>query len=279
MKKLVLLLLASATITAVHAQTHSWLVYGNAGYDRTTTDLNLGQATSTNWAINPGIGYQFNDHLTVGVQGGYNRMSTTTPAFWVYPYQYPYTYSSITSVNESWTAGAFFRYTQWLGNIFFLYGQVNMSYISTSNSGNQYDLYYNLPAGVYPQNIVTSGNGFQAQLFPAVGVNIYKGFALNFSFGGINYTSLSPESSFGGGNSDHFNITLGQQINVGVSKNFTCHHHYRHMHHTPGMELRRLDISDDDDDSLPPPSSMHHEKKHKENHKSKKEDSDDDDDE
>lgn len=269
MKKLLLSLLAIGAIATAHAQDHSILVYGNAGYDRSTSDVYGSQTSNTSWNVNPGIGYQFNNHLTVGVTGGYSHENMANP----YVVLSNGTATTESSTQSSWNLGAFFRYTQWLGNIFFVYGQINMGYLDNAASTQ------NIPFNSIPYYSETPAtNGIQTQLFPGVGVNVYKGFALNFSFGGISYSSVSSKtvSVNGTTTSDHFNVTLGQQINIGVSKNINVRGHH-HMHHEPGAELRRLDISDDDDDDMPPPPHHHMHKEKSKDHKDSKKNDDDDD--
>ena len=74
MKKLFLALLAVASVATANAQKNTFLLYGNAGVNTGKTDNGaaVGTETETAWNVSPGFGYQFNHHLTVGVQGGYN---------------------------------------------------------------------------------------------------------------------------------------------------------------------------------------------------------------
>jgi hypothetical protein len=144
---------------------------------------------------------------------------------------------------------------------------------------NQYADYYVSGGVLYSgSNYTVNSNGLALQLFPAVGVNVYRNLALNFSIGGLQYTSLNTDGVLGSAshNSNTFSVTFGQQVNIGISKNFTCHsdHHRRHkMHHgagEPGMELRKMDMPTEDDEDAPKV------KKHRKHHKD--DDGDDDDD-
>ncbi len=62
-------------------------------------------------------------------------------------------------------------------------------------------------------------DGFGVKISPNIGVNVTNGFCLNFGFGGIEYKTLKADTD-GAKASNSFDLTFGQQINVGVSKNF-----------------------------------------------------------
>jgi len=262
MRKLSFLLLAFSCVFASQAQPHSWLVYGTGMYDNNTYDLGGGISnTATSWSINPGIGYQFDKHFTAGVQGSYSNTTNSSPGFVpltipIGPELYPfYNNYGLPEGATNWSAGLFGRYTQWYGNIFFVYGQLNVSYMGGSLDYSNNTI-LNATTGAYQST--WSSTGFMGMLYPGIGVNIYKGLALTFDFGGIAYTSISQDNP-GGGQlmSSHFNVNFAQQINVGISKNFGMMH--MHMHHKhaaePGTELRRhRRDKDDDDDDAPPPS-------------------------
>ena len=224
MKKLILALLAAATVATANAQEpHSLLLYGD-GTLGTTRNSDLSK--NTNWDANIGVGYQFNQNWTLGlsVMWGQNAMKTA---------------SAIDTTVNSYMVGPFVRYSKYFGKseIFFWYGQFNLAYQGTytTNDGNPA---FNKSTGVY------------AGFYPAIGINVHHGLALNFSVGGINYSSLKnadlPNST------NTFNLTFGHSMNVGISKNFNCGHKM-HAHHEPGDEVhrRKADKMDDEDDAAP----------------------------
>jgi|GEM_PF-290717 len=264
MKKLLLLALAITSVTTMYAQPGTWLVYGNGSFSQNTnSNSNVSsQGNNTNWSVAPGIGYQFNKHLTAGIQGSYNHTENAQYMLSPVGSSIPYYYTG--GITIDWSAGAFFRYTQKVGKIFSLYGQANMSYISSELYNAPY--YYYLPNGTAVSETRPKTNGFQVQLFPAVSARVYKGLALNFSFGGINYTTQSQNIDGAGTNkSSNIQVTFGQQVNFGISDNFNCHmmHHRKHHHHAEaGAELRHTDMSAADDDDAPAPVTEKH-KKHK----------------
>jgi hypothetical protein len=94
--------------------------------------------------------------------------------------------------------------------------------------------------------------GIYVGLYPALGINVHHGLALNFSIGGLNYATDKQQDRVYSTNT--FNFTFGNQVNVGISKNFNCGHKM-HSHHEPGDEVhhRKMDKSDDDDDAAPKP--------------------------
>ncbi len=266
MKKFLLLALGITAATTTFAQPGTWLVYGNGSFSQNNNSNNniSAQGNNTNWSVAPGIGYQFNKHLTAGIQGSYTH--TENGQYLLYDpisSSMPYYYSGGISID--WSAGAFFRYTQKVGKVFFLYGQANMSYISSELYNAPY--YYFLPNGTTVSESRPKATGFQAQLFPAVGARVYKGLALNFSIGGINYATQSQNvDAVGTNRSSNIAVTFGQQVNFGISDNFNCHmmHHRKHHHHAEaGAEMRRTDMPVEDDDA-PAPVAPKHKRHHKE---------------
>lgn len=185
MKKLVLsaVLLAGFAV-ASQAQKGSVLLYGNAGIS-STKEADDDKRTSFN--VNPGIGYQFTDNWTAGVNLGYGQSKYNPSGL------------GATSTTKNYNAGVFARYTKPLGTIFSLFGQANAGYEGSDfGSGKT--------------------NGFGAEVFPAVALNVHNGFALNFSFGGISYGSTKVKGASESTNS--FDLNFGQQANFGISKTF-----------------------------------------------------------
>jgi hypothetical protein len=209
MKKVVFVLLVLTGIAKYsNAQNGSLLVYGNVNFASNTDSFAF---KSNSYSINPGIGYQFSDHWTAGINiafGGtkseipINSSATTIP-------------SGNYNTTKFFNIGPFLRYTYSFNSIFSLYGQGEFNSISGSTSP------YALIGGTY--------KGYSMDLFPAIGVNIKNGFAINLSFGGIYYQSktysgqyynaqpgnIPPTSS-----SSQFVVTLGQGATFGISKNF-----------------------------------------------------------
>ena len=137
----------------------------------------------------------------------------------------------------------FFRYTQPVSPIFFLWTQLDLSYVngkhtsenittvgSTTTVGSASDIY----------------NGFQGSITPAIGVNVYKGLALNFSMGGLGYRTTSFDKAPTTLNS--FYVNFGQQFNFGISKNIGCSCGTKRGHHEPGMERRKMKKMEEDED-------------------------------
>lgn len=270
MKKIALLALAFAGMAHAYAQPHTWLVYGSAGISQNTNNSSYAypQGTTTNWSVTPGIGYQFNKHLTVGVQGSYSHAENPYPApVFTSPYSNNSFFNGYGGTTINWSAGAFFRYTQNLGKIFYIYGQANMAYLSSELHNAPY-YYYNSNTVIYSESTPTA-NGFEGQLFPAIGAKIYKGLALNFSLGGLDYNTISQNLEGGGnGKVSNVQLTFGQQVNIGVSDNFSFRKHHKHHHHIEaGSEYRHTEVTgaDDDDDAPAPETQKKHKKeKHKE---------------
>lgn len=178
MKKLIFsLLLSVAGLASVQAQSNTLLVYGTVNY----STVKAGDSKSNNFDFSPGVGYQWNDNWT----GGLNLSVG----------------SAKTDANKatSFSVGPFVRYTQPLAGVFAIYGQLNTNYLSGKVGNVNY-------------------NGFGATLFPAIGVNLKNNFALNFTFGSLNFSSqkfdgISPKAT-------SFSVAFGSGAGFGISKNF-----------------------------------------------------------
>jgi len=234
MKKLILSLLACATVVAAQAQKNtagSILVYGDLGI-ASHKDSATNATHTLDFNINPGVGYQFNKNWTVGIYGGYNSSS-------VKPDNIPRTNFTMTSV------GVFARYNCQFSEIFSMNGQLNAGYIT----GNV----------KFDGNEITGSryNGFEINYMPSIRVDVHSGFALNFGFGGLGFSTKSYQDQ--PSNTDNsiqdFHFTFGQQLNIGVSKNFGGHHAMGHGHHKGHHQMmddtRRMDTSDDEGDDTP----------------------------
>jgi len=146
MKKVIFgLLLVVTGMSSVQAQRNTVLLYGTVGFDNNK----IGNATANSYNFSPGIGYQWNDNWTAGINLGLSDSKTNSSA----------TTSSV-------AVGPFIRYAQPLAGIFAIYGQFNANVLSGTNY-----------------------SGFQGTLFPAIGVNLKNSFALNFTFGSLSFTS------------------------------------------------------------------------------------------
>jgi hypothetical protein len=240
MRKLILALLAMGTVATANAQEpKSILLYGDASVT-TNRDDNLGKTTK--WDVNAGVGYQFNHNWTVGLQlmygqdaskwgigGGSNPVTGDPQA------------QGVKNTFNSYAVGPFARYSHYIrkSEIFFYYSQLDFDYLGGyhTSEGNAADAKY---TGVY------------VDLYPALGINVGRGIALNFNIGGINYKTTKYTTATYSTNT--FNFTFGHQVNIGISKNFNCGHKM-HSHHEPGDEVhrRKADKMEDEDDAAPKP--------------------------
>jgi hypothetical protein len=226
MKRLILALLAAGTVVTANAQEpRSILLYGNVGVQQQRMPS---LQKNTNWNATPGVGYQFNHNWTVGgnISWAQDAVKSSTG-------------SKVT--DNMYRAGAFVRYSQYIrkSEIFFWFAQYEFAYAGgyRTNDGN--------PA-------TNKHNGIHTNLFPALGINVGRGVALNFSVGGVEY---STDKADGATYSDNrFGFTFGNQMNFGISKNFNCGHKM-HAHHEPGDEVhsRKIDRMEDEDDAAPKP--------------------------
>ena len=185
MKKIIFsaIIVVTAAISA-KAQTGSILVYGNVGIS-TTSSGGSGNAKSTFSYISPAVGYQFNNNWTAGLALGYSNANSD------------YT-------DQQFSVSPFIRYAKTISPIFSIYGQFQAGYVHRVDDPGS-----------------NKSNGFNAQLFPAVFINVKNGFGLNFSFGGLSYDS---EKQSGSPAINSLALTFGSGASFGISKNFGGRH-------------------------------------------------------
>ena len=182
-KEILSLILLTGSALSSQAQKGSLLVYGVGGFHREKDPSNN---KTTLFTISPGIGYQFSANWTAGIAGSYGR-DKVDPGM------------GAGNRTTTYKTGAFTRYTHTFNNIFSLFGQG--------------DLYY---LGNKTQDVRSDGWG--VSLVPTVGINVSNGFALNISFGGISYEMIKVKHA--DGRTDTFDMNFGQQVGIGLSKNF-----------------------------------------------------------
>lgn len=171
-------LIAFASLTA-HAQRHSILVYGNLGINGSKSAADV---KTNSFSFSPGVGYQWDDHWTGGVNLKTESWKTGSPEV----------------KSTAFGVGPFIRYAYPLSDIFAVYGQLNTNFLSGKTAG-------------------VKMNGAEATLFPAIGVNLKNGFALNFNFGSLGFTSAKVK---GQEKSSSFGLNFGSGAGFGISKNF-----------------------------------------------------------
>ena len=238
MKKLILALFAIGAVATAQAQkAGSLLIYGSAGYgsENVTNNAGLPGATdveerSNTWNFSPGIGYQFNNNWTVGINfsiGG-NKYSEDIPGG-----------TEEVRVTEM-AVGPFIRHTHSFNKTFFLFNQLNLSYL------NDKVIFDDGVAGT--PDLETVSNGFGVNWFPGVGINFRDNVALNFAFGGLGYgTTTADLPGPGETTNSGFNFNFGQTFNIGISANIGVRRTAR-GNMEPGMENRRLRNYEDDED-------------------------------
>jgi hypothetical protein len=178
-RAIIIAMILLCSISIASAQKHTLLVYGNLdarGYKSSNAVKN------NSFSLTPGIGYQWDDHWTGGINLAFNTSKM----------------GSLEEKSTAFGAGPFIRYAYPLSDIFAVYGQLNANYLSGKTAGLQ-------------------SNGFETKLFPAIGINLKNGFALNFNFESLDFAS----NKFKGSNSTtNYGISFGSGAGFGISKNF-----------------------------------------------------------
>lgn len=194
MKKQLLFIIAivACSISPAIAQKGTWLWFGNLGGHNASSDVPI--VDREKWSIHTqeGIGYQFNKHWHVGVQGSYGYAKSQT-------YNTLHTLDDLK--NSTWSAGLFFRYT--VGRRLYAFIQADGGWAGSTQKVNDVE--------------VGSSHGFGLGLTPAVGVNVYRGWCLNLSFANISWNSTTPNTDI---NSTDFVYNIGETFTFGISKIF-----------------------------------------------------------
>lgn len=189
MKKIILSAALIATGIFATAQKNTILVAGEIGYSNTE----INNASGSTLTLNPKIGYQFSDRMTVGAEWTYKESDGTVSNDLVNEDAY----------TQNQKIGGFLRYAMPLNNTFAAYADLGVGYQYLAN-----DL-----AGIEQ----FSADGVYADFTPALFINMKNGFGLNFNIGGIEYSGLSGTGNY---DADNFSFNFGKEVGFGISKNF-----------------------------------------------------------
>jgi hypothetical protein len=258
MKKVILSMMLAGGIGAAFAQMpvengqcpppdfRRWLMYGDFGFVNQTTSGTANGINNTSWSVNPGIGYRISDCFTVGVQGSYNYQNLS--------------YNSTSNANRTaaWTLGAFVRHHSCeFGKVFSCYTQLNVGYYGVDAYSDQgMFLTMSNTSGGFGSLQVVNGYGVMANLYPALNINVAHGFSLDLNLGGIGYSMLTQNHE--GLRNNQLNVSFGQQIQIGLSKEFNCmmgmHRHGRKHMSEAGDDIHSRNfekMSDEDEEEAP----------------------------
>ena len=190
MKKAIIIV-ALAFVSLANAQKGSVLLAGNIGY----ISQNTGDTKSNYFEFAPKVGYQFSDNMTVGIEAAIGNSKDSERVGNVIDEH----------KEKDFRLGAFLRYSQPLAGVFSIFGDLGVGMQTVKLTDN-------VPASE------AKADGFYIGFVPAVGVNLKKGFCLNFSIGGLSYDTMKFDGASDATNT--FALTFGKQASVGISKNF-----------------------------------------------------------
>ena len=208
MKKfLIMVLLAMGSIA--NAQKNTYLIDGSIGFNTFKTNDGSGWSNSgSSFNFSPKVGYQFNDKWTVGLQLGVSiggGESTNDN----------YTNASTTDISKGFYYGGFLRYNKKISEFFMFFTDFNIGF----NNGET--TFENLSTTGVKLSNSNSYNGFNANITPAISLDIKNNFRLNISFGGLAYNYSHKENDSGNYSyNNNFGFNFGQTYAFGVSKNF-----------------------------------------------------------
>ncbi|MFT3795154.1 outer membrane beta-barrel protein [Flavobacterium sp.] len=203
MKK-VFVMAALAMFSFASAQKGTILVAGNIGFSTDKDEVGTSETKTNEFNFTPKVGYQFTDNWTLGLSGnvGMDKTETTTDA--------GLTRVTSETKDTNFAVGPFVRYSRNISEIFGFFADLDAGYQSVKSTTDP-----GTPFSVETEN---KGNGFYAQITPAIFINVKKNFGLNVSFGGLGFDSISYDNN--GGDSTNFGFNFGRTVNIGISKNF-----------------------------------------------------------
>lgn len=222
MKGLQLLILATFCAFAATAQKGTTIIDADGSYDRQvfSPQSPYPQQTLQNWSLNIAAGKQLGKHFSAGISAGigdgqfmaYRKI--TIPVASIPGLQWEAVKYSRLNIQ----LGLWSRYTYWINKRFFLYSQLSAGYQvqSTSKMSGVYAYYAPITSSPYAPSAEWPQAGITATLFPALGMNIIKGYGVHMNIGGITYT----HAKVGDGSAiySNINVNFGQQFRFGLHK-------------------------------------------------------------
>ncbi len=186
---------AQETETAGFVQGDTFIT-GAVGYSNTTE----GTQENNTFTIAPSVGYFVSPNFAIGARVGYSNNKTTDEILLV----------KTEDKTDGFTVGAFGRYYWTPAAKFSLFGELNANYGNLN--------YTNTVGGVTVADYKL--NGFNMGIAPGISYFIAKNFALEASWGVLNYNSIKPDVT-GADSSDNFSIGLDlNDLNLGLVYKF-----------------------------------------------------------
>ncbi|PKB17208.1 outer membrane beta-barrel protein [Flavobacterium sp. 5] len=197
--KRIFVVLALAIVSFANAQKGTVLLMGTVSYSSQKQKSGNPETrfTQSEFSFYPKVGYQFANNWTIGGEAGISSGRNE--------------YTNQESKRNNCSFGAFVRYSKSLSDLFLIYADLGTGYRTYKDtSSNDFS---------DPTNYTYKTNGFYATIMPVLAINIKNGFALNFGFGGLNYSTTNRTNS-NGYKETGFNFNFGQSFTVGISKIF-----------------------------------------------------------
>jgi Outer membrane protein beta-barrel domain len=215
MKK-ILLIAAIAFASVASAQKGTILVAGSIGLSSSKGDNTTTENKFNNLNFSPKVGYQFTDHWTLGLDASISsQKSENTTTTSVGPGIVVVSSNEIKTTGFS--AGPFARYTMPISETFNFFADMGFGFQSQKETVDNNNGFGTVTS------TENKGDGIYVGITPAIFINVKKSFGLNVSIGGIGYETLnfdSPAPGVPGRDTNGFNFSFGQTINIGISKNF-----------------------------------------------------------
>ncbi len=195
MKKLIFTLATFAAFTVAKAQETSeggfirgeGFVTGTFGLESSKT----GESKTTAFEVAPSVGFFVSPNIAVGGRVGFSSLKEEE--------------GSDELTTSGFSAGIFGRYYFTPASKFSLFGELAVEY-ATANVDNGFD--------------EIDVNGFGVQLAPAVSYFLNKNFAIEASWGVLNYNTAKPDFD-GAESTDQFRFGLNlRDINFGIVYKF-----------------------------------------------------------
>ena len=180
-----ILLLVCASLTTVHAQKGSLMLYGSLTYKDNNN-------TGSTFAANPiGVGYFFNDHVVAGMNFAFDQEKNTA--------------GNLTDSKHE--IGPFYSDSWNIGDHFAIIAQVDAHYVWGNTLMNT--------PGSY------SYDGYLGRIYPIVAVFLGHGWALKAKFCELSYENTTRNDANKTSNKTFVAGINGSTFGLGVSKNIS----------------------------------------------------------
>lgn len=215
-KKLLSVIALTCFASVSHAQYGGLLIEAGGAYNKRDVNNDTGSfykpVSLSSYSISFRCGYNINKHWSVGfiyqhdARDYIDAMSITVGGYT--------TYYTTRMRSISTTLGAYGRYNWYLNQWLYIYGQLEAAQFKRTNKTGAVTSAPPVATTVDQNGVPRNSNGTGIRAFPAIGINVIKGFGFDVNIGGISKELYHDDEI----NDNSFSVTLGRQFNLGLHK-------------------------------------------------------------